>query len=215
MLSWGVIAGVFPGSPVLLRVRVGLVGSAPEIWRLLEVDGDVRLDEFHEVLQIVMGWQNSHLHDFEDTDPFGRWSPKMGPEPRRWGPAFLGEDDEDVLVEDEFTLRQVLSEERPLFYTYDFGDRWVHSVVLVETVLKTPSDSAAVVVCGEGRCPLEDSGGIDGYLELLDVLADPSREEYAELAAWVTGMTGIPAAAFDPTVFDIDGVNEELRVLAG
>ena len=182
---------------------------------MFEVDGDVRLDEFHEVLQIVMGWQACHLHDFEDTDPSVRWSPKMGSEPRRWGPAFLGEDDQDILAEEDFTLRQVLAEEKPLFYTYDFGDRWVHSVVLVETVLKTPSAPSALVVRGEGRCPLEDSGGIDGYLDLLDVLKDTSREEHEELAAWVTGMTGISAEAFDPTVFDVDGVNEELRALAG
>lgn len=210
-----VISGIFPGSPVLLRVRVHLVGSAPEVWRLIEVDGDVRLDEFHEVLQIVMGWQDCHLHDFEDTDPFVRWSPKVGSEPRRWGPAFLGEEDEDILAEEDFTLRQVLSEADPLFYTYDFGDRWVHSIALIETILKSPSDPSALVVRGEGRCPLEDSGGIDGYQELLTVLKDTSHEEHTELADWVTGMTGSSAASYDPTVFDVDDANEKLRVLTG
>lgn len=194
----------------VLRVRVGLVGSRREVWRLIEIDAGLSLDRVHAALQVVMGWEDAHLHDFVDLDPDTRWRSGM-PVPRRWGPAFLREDDEDLLPEEEITLGEVLSVDRPLFYEYDFGDRWLHSLEVIETRSAGLADQQVVVVRGAGRCPLEDSGGIDGYEQLLAVLADPALEEHGEYAEWVAGMTGQPAPLFNPALFNPDAANRVLR----
>ncbi|WP_431031028.1 plasmid pRiA4b ORF-3 family protein [Plantibacter sp. RU18] len=201
-----------PTDPALFRVRVHLVDSNPEIWRLIEVNADLTLDRVHTALQVVMGWENAHLHDFEDLDPRARWKPGQ-PEPRRWGPALLSEDDESMLPDEDYTLRDVLTEDRPLFYEYDLGDRWLHCLALIEALPMAPADNTVTVIRGERRCPLEDSGGIDGYEELLESVADPGHDEHHEHAEWVARMTGGPVNLFDPARFDKNATNKELRRL--
>ena len=46
----------------LLTIR--LDGIEPEIWRRFVAPGDITLDRLHDVIQIVMGWQDYHLHTF-------------------------------------------------------------------------------------------------------------------------------------------------------
>ena len=50
-------------------------------------------------------------------------------------------------------------------------------------------------VAGEGRCPPEDCGGVHGYVEFLQVIADPEHEEHESTLRWAGG-------AFDPVAFD-------------
>jgi hypothetical protein len=197
--------------PAQLRVRVHLVDSDPEIWRLLELDANLHLDAVHTALQTVMGWENSHLHTFTDADPelmFRRrdWNHTE----RRWGSAFLREEDDDdtMLPEEDIPLRDVLTMDSPLFYEYDLGDSWIHRIDLIETLPHTPSDPTVTVIRGERRCPLEDSGGIHGYHELLDILADPAHPEHPDKLDWVEWIHG--DTPFDPAAFDIDAVNASL-----
>jgi hypothetical protein len=56
---------------------------------------------------------------------------------------------------------------------------------------------------------LEDSGGVPGYYELLDALADPSRPGYAEQQQWVAEMTG-STDQYDPDFLDTAAVDAEL-----
>jgi len=53
------------------QIKVTLRGIKPPIWRRLRVPGNIRLVRLHEVLQIAMGWSNSHLHLFEKVVSLG------------------------------------------------------------------------------------------------------------------------------------------------
>ncbi len=46
----------------LLKIR--LLEIEPGIWRRFVVPADISLDRLHDVVQIVMGWEDSHLHEF-------------------------------------------------------------------------------------------------------------------------------------------------------
>jgi hypothetical protein len=65
-----------------------------------------------------------------------------------------------------------------------------------------------VAVCLEGAnsCPPEDVGGTGGYEELLEVLADPAREEHRHYVSWA-------GRNFDPKRFDLAQVNAALQYL--
>jgi len=53
-----------PAPPLIYQIRVTLTDSSPAIWRRVEVTETMTLAQFHNVLQIVMGWENYHLHEF-------------------------------------------------------------------------------------------------------------------------------------------------------
>jgi hypothetical protein len=51
--------------------------------------------------------------------------------------------------------------------------------------------------------PPEDCGGVPGFYNLLETLADPDSEEHESMLTWV-------GEGYDPKEFSIDDVNKEL-----
>jgi hypothetical protein len=80
-------------------------------------------------------------------------------------------------------------------YAYDFGDDWQH--VLVNEDLESADDGTTCPRClaGQGRCPPGDCGGVRGYAEFLQVIADPAHEEHESTLQCAGG-------SFDLHVFD-------------
>ena len=52
----------------ITTVEIILVESDPEIWREFRVPSAVSLSSLHDVIQDVMGWYDSHLYKFVDTN---------------------------------------------------------------------------------------------------------------------------------------------------
>jgi hypothetical protein len=178
-----------PGQSVF-RLRITLEDVVPTVWRRLLVPGSVRLAKLHDVFQAAMGWTNSHLHSFTIGGQL-------------YGMHF---DDypEDEIDEKEVTVLRGIGEHRGFSYEYDFGDSWQHEIV-VEDLVRTPRGlKYAVCLDGQNACPPEDCGGVGGYAELLEVLADPGHEEHDRLVQRVGG-------AFDPNFFDLAAVNFALQ----
>ena len=60
---------------------------------------------------------------------------------------------------------------------------------------------------GQRACPPEDCGGISGYRDMIEVLADPRHEEHQERLEWL----GLDSAdQFDPAAFDPAEANTAL-----
>ncbi len=164
----------------------------PEVWRRVLVPGSVRLDKLHDIFQAAMGWTNSHLHSFTIDDEL-------------YGMHFDDYPDEEI-DEKKVTVLAVLGGQRRFVYEYDFGDSWEHEVVVEEVSRASRGLKHAVCLDGQNACPPEDCGGVPGYAELLEVLADPDHEDHTQFQQWVGG-------AFDPAVFDLAGVNVALQHL--
>ena len=172
------------------------------MWRRIDVASDMFLDRVHDVLQVVMGWQDYHLHQFASGDEVHH--------PQAENYVMPSAFDEDVVGIDERRVRldEVLAEPGDrLFYEYDFGDGWSHTLDL-ETVLDRAPDDPAQCLDGAWACPPEDCGGIGGFAELLRVLADPDDPEHDQMRTWA-------GEDFDPERFDLDEVNGALSVRGG
>lgn len=105
----------------------------------------------------------------------------------------------------KYTLANVVSAVKEKFiYIYDFGDDWIHEI-LVEKILP-PGKEAKYPVClaGKRACPPEDSGGVWGYAQMLEIVQDPKHEEYDSLMEWL-------GDEFDPETFDPEKINAKLR----
>ena|SRR5208337_1668094 len=103
----------------LYVLKVALADIKPEIWRRFVVPSDITLDRLHDIIQIVMGWTDSHLHEFiigEKRYTEYRESPEDGEED---GLYRLGN-----LVKCKGTSFE---------YHYDFGDSWRHHIILENT----------------------------------------------------------------------------------
>ena len=50
---------------LLYQLKVTLEDLQPPIWRRILVWEDATLAQLHRILQIVMGWEDYHLHQFE------------------------------------------------------------------------------------------------------------------------------------------------------
>ena len=174
----------------ILQLKINLVGvSKPTVWRRVLVPATMRLNRLHDVIQVAMGWHDGHLHAFEAGGvDYGPPDPELG-----------------HVDERRTSISDLLS--RPgdrMRYVYDFGDYWQHNVVVEKVLAAEPGARYPVCLTGKGRCPPEDCGGVWGYAELRETLADPTHDEHADMLEWL----GLERAAdFDPHTFDADELN--------
>lgn len=187
------------GSALNYQLNVVLLGAKPPIWRRLQVPGNASLHWLHAVLQVAIGWTNSHLHQF-----------KVGSncysDTRHHFEEF--EDDPAILEERKFTLRQIAPRVEQTFgYEYDFGDSWEHEIT-VEKILPHDPAAATTALCLDGAraCPPEDCGGVWGYDNLLKILKNRKHPEHRSMMEWL-------GRAFDPEAFDAAKINLWLRKL--
>lgn len=208
----------------LLTLSVSLLGTEPEIWRRLEVDGSMPLPRFHEVLQSAMGWTNSHLHSFADRNPFDARRGTLAIVARNWFDADSLDEGLEGFDEAEETVAGALGYgDGKLWYEYDFGDSWMHVITELSRRPRTAEDPEARVLDGERRAPLEDCGGIGGWADLLEIWAhrgtidaprgpvadDDEEGERAFKLAWIEGMTAF-GEDFDPAHFEVGTANVDL-----
>jgi hypothetical protein len=177
----------------IYQIKVTLEHSKPLIWRRLLVPGDVTLEHLHYIIQVAMGWTNSHLHQFiVDGLYFGEPHPDYGLE---------------MHDHRRIRLNAVTTETGYKFtYEYDFGDSWEHTL-LVEKILE-PESGQQYPVCIKGKraCPPEDVGGVWGYEEFLEAIGDPDHPEHEMYLEWIGG-------EFDPEAFDLEETNAILQKL--
>lgn len=171
-------------------LEIELIDIEPSIWRRFVVPASITLDRLHDVIQIVMGWTDSHLHEFT----IGKKRYTEYPESK-----------EDGLECGKYRLGDLIKQKgREFFYHYDFGDGWKHRLVIEENRYPV-STSEAELMCleGERACPPEDVGGVPGYFEFCNALKDPTHEEHESCMDWSGG-------DYDSEQFDSESVNWEL-----
>lgn len=185
---------------MIYQLKIVLRRAVPPVWRRIQISGDATLNRLHHVIQAVMGWGNCHLHEFV-TSTAQLKSPSFraavaGQRERRFGDPRAGDADDDALV----TIHQLLHDRRSLEYQYDFGDSWDHKIT-VEKIIE-PETGAAYPRCiaGAGRCPMEDCGGIPGWMDLVRIINDPLHAEGPEMRQWA-GLTA--GETLDPAAFTL------------
>lgn len=168
------------------KIKITLKHIKPSIWRRIEVPADIRLGKLHDVIQIAMGWTDSHLHAFiVGHTQYGVPDPEFGG---------------DMNNERNVRLDSIVKEGGKLIYEYDFGDGWVHEIKVEKVLDADPAVRYPRCTAGKRACPPEDCGGPYGYAELLQALKDPSHPEHEDMLEWL-------GDEFDPEAFDPAEIN--------
>ncbi len=141
-----VAAFVAAGSaPRRFQLKVELTVLSPRPWRRVPVPTAITLGDLHDVIQVLFGWDDDHLHAF------------------RTASGNVYGDPEDAESEYRVALYQVLPKKgAKLTYIYDFGDTWRHTITLeaVDTYddadVTAGTELAPVCTGGRGDAPVED-----------------------------------------------------------
>ena len=184
----------------IFQLRISIRDTDPEVWRRVLVPGTIPLDKLHDVIQDVFAWWDYHLHAF-NIGPF------------RFGMADLDgfEDEEQDIDERGVKLHRLVAEGDSFTYEYDFGDFWVHDVLVesVEYALDAVESKELTLrrpVCIDGAYarPPEDCGGTSGFEEFKAVMANPRHEEHESMTEWFGG-------PFNPKKFRVAKANAMLQ----
>jgi hypothetical protein len=203
-----VIKGIFPESnktasqsktndkqvpSYILHISISF--SDPVIWRRIQVPGTYTLAQLHDIIQLSMGWSDSHVHQFL----VGKIS--YEPTMKSSGPRESKRFDEH-----KYQLHTLEEGMRFMFtYLYDAGDGWEHQIQLEEVVPPTRQLDHPILLSGEMACPPETVGDIHQYQQLLSALYTPGGKEQNSLYE----LTGRPD--FDPTYFDLEAAKKRVR----
>ena len=189
-------SGRIPASERLYQFKITLKEIEPPVWRRIQVK-DCSLDKLHERIQTAMGWTNSHLHQFGIGGViYG--DPEL---------LYDGWQDETPPVNSlETRISKLVPQNGKRFcfdYEYDFGDCWEHEVVIEGCLRAENGTRYPLCVDGQRACPPEDVGGIDGYQEYLEAVADPQHERHEEFMEW--------RGRFAPEKFDAEVVTKHMQ----
>ena len=179
------------------RVRIKLRRVRPTVWRRVDVPILYTLAELHDIIQVVMGWRNSHLHEFKiDGVSFAAPDPAGDPGDGETGDAR------------SIALKTVVDRGYRRFeYLYDFGDGWEHEVIVEDVRDGEAGIDYPGFVGGARRCPPENVGGPPGFKRFLEAMLDPAHEEHCEMTRWY-------GKAYDPADIDERLVRTRLENVA-
>ena len=184
----------------VIQMRISLDYIEPEIWRRFIVDSSITLHKLHKIIQIVMGWTDSHLYSFTI-----RKVEYQMPSPEGYDFFDSFDVNQQPINSKKIILHDLNLRARQKFeYLYDFGDNWKHTI-LVEKIFQA-TDDTMVPYCIEGKraCPPEDCGSIPGYYQILEVLKNATTQEDKELLEWV-------GDDYNPELFDFRNINITLH----
>ncbi|MGB3209193.1 MAG: plasmid pRiA4b ORF-3 family protein [Desulforhopalus sp.] len=177
-------------------LHISIVFSDPLIWRRVQVPGTYTLAQLHDIIQLSMGWTDSHVHQFL----VGKisYEPTMKSNTPRVSKRF---------DEHKYRLHSLEEGMRFMFsYIYDAGEGWEHEIRLEEVIPPTKQLKHPVLLSGEMACPPESVGDIHEYLQLVTALESPNdknRNSLYELA-------GRPD--FDPAYFDLEAAKKRVSI---
>jgi len=116
--------------------------------------------KLHRILQVAMGWEDYHLHQFVP----------------------------EVKDESSTKLNEVaIQKGSEIGYLYDFGDGWEPEIVVTK-ILHRSGVKYPICIGGKRACPPEDCGGPWGYAEFLKAIRNPRHRDHRELREWVGGV---------------------------
>jgi len=175
--------------------KIDLINTEPLVSRTVKVSSETTLYLMHHIIQTVMGWENRHLYEFTINT-------------LRFADSRLVDEDfgditdvKKALLEDVFPKTGTIA-----IYLYDFGDGWKHKLELIEISNAPQNELLPSLVSGQNACPPEDCGGTFRYRELLEILPDPSHEEYESIVEWL-------GPKFNPNTFNRITIEKELGIL--
>jgi hypothetical protein len=165
----------------IVELKISIADSDPEIFRTVQVPISTTLRKLHHITQNIFNWGDDHLHEFDIK-------------------GHVSKNQESKISLADFITRKG----QKFFYLYDFGDSWEHILTVNKIFEEAGNRKYPLCIGGQRNGPLEDSGGIWGYEDKMEILKDKTHPDYDWVLEWV-------GEDFDPDNFDIEEINKRLK----
>ena len=99
-------------------LKIVIENTHPPVWRRVLVPDKISFGMLHRIIQILFGWNGSHLHEF-----------RLPGKDLSIGPLEFHDGDRDMLDEDDTMLEEIIAPGESIRYIYDFGDNWIHKII--------------------------------------------------------------------------------------
>lgn len=144
------------GLSKVYQLKIHLVDISPMVWRRILVRDDTSIAQLHGIMQLVMGWENIHLHSFRI---YGK----------EYGIGYSGgawfSDDPRKVKLGEFEFRKG----DKFYYDYNFTVGWEHQIRVEEVLDPEKKRFYPVCIAGNQACPPEVVHSIEEFSELRDL----------------------------------------------
>jgi hypothetical protein len=180
----------------IYQLYIELMEIEPKIWRRILIPNDFSVADFHKIIQTTMGWENAHLHQFIKDKI--NYSTRMHDDDDKWDE--MGSEDYANLKVGDLLVK--INDK--ILYEYDFGDSWMHSIVLEKKVPEDRNSQYPICIDGARDCPPEDCGGVQGYFHILEIMKKPGTKKYVEMQEWLE-------FEFEPEYFNSEEINAYLQ----
>lgn len=164
------------------EMKVTIRDTHPPVWRKLQIPEGITFHELNAIIQLAFDWCGYHAYNFEvGSTPHERG---MFIELSEFDDGWRGYETKNSKKE---KIDKYFKEYKRLKYTYDFGDDWIHDII-IEKIVETDIKLTRPICIKAKMADLpEDCGGPYGYEELLDILSDKNNKRYKEMREWVDG----------------------------
>lgn len=170
------------------QIRIELNHTNPSVYRVLSIPGILTLEHLHEIIQVVFGWKDYHIHYFIDGKTKKRYEPSE-------------ENKENVLDTEQYTLNDVFTTGDTWLYHYDDNEEWVHTITVEDRFLQDATAYSVHLLDWEQDNVTEEAGSIQSYDERKKILLDQDHEDHAAMVKWFQ---------LSHIEFDEDTVEEQL-----
>jgi hypothetical protein len=184
-----------------LQLKITLRDSRPPIWRRVLIRADSSFWDLHSAIQDMFEWEDCHLHGFEtaskvnedryvlevlDIDPASTIEHSGAPKPQEHAYARTYYCDERAE-----NLGDWITESRKRFYyTYDFGDSWIHEVMLEKIIELDETELEFAQYLGGKRTGLEEDSRGESILDCTSVIkaaSNPGSEYWEAIVDYFGG----------------------------
>lgn len=186
------------------EIKVSIRGTHPPVWRRLQIPEGITFHELNAIIQLAFDWCGYHAYNFEVGGTLHEKGIFIELSELDYGWGFYETKDSEKEKIDKY-----FKEYKRIKYTYDFGDDWIHDIIIEKTIETDKKLVNPVCIKAKMADLPEDCGGPWGYERLLAILADKKHERYKDMKEWIDGV--IINWHDDREYIDIEEINKRLE----
>jgi len=173
-------------------LKIKLLCVLPEIVRTVRVPAPVSLRVLQDkIISPAMGWKRNY-HGYVFADPkCDEYEIGFGPVDcsavdmmhRSQGISMIRGCDAMIDDRDVYLFDIIRNPGDQLLYLYDLGDRFIHSISLLEVIKRDKKTPVVEIIDGTGACPPEDSDGNHRFAQQWAELRSASVSQSRKILA--------------------------------